>query len=149
MDIFKRPHWKTLWEKMTTCLVCCFVDISVTKDQSSVILPGYSKSGHMFLLVFLCYSDYIQKLYKKQASKQSYMVLWGKLWTIRRCKLRWCRMGSTTTITWISPILMLTLKVLVATIDAQWEGMGDVGSARYKPALLPPCPTIRVLRYSN
>ena len=24
----------------------------------------------------------------------------------------------------------------------QWEGMGDVGSARYEPALLPPCPTI-------
>ena len=43
----------------------------------------------------------------------------------------------------------LTLKVLVATIDAQWEGMGDVGSARYEPALLPPSPTIRVLSYSN
>ena len=43
----------------------------------------------------------------------------------------------------------LTLKVLVMTIDAQWEGMGDVGSARYEPALLPPCPTIRVLSYSN
>ena len=43
----------------------------------------------------------------------------------------------------------LTLKVLVATIDAQWEGMRDVGSARYEPALLPPCPTIRVLSYSN
>ena len=43
----------------------------------------------------------------------------------------------------------LTLKVLIATIDAQWEGMGDVGSARYEPALLPPCPTIRVLSYSN
>ena len=43
----------------------------------------------------------------------------------------------------------ITLKVLVATIDAQWEGMGDVGSARYEPALLPPCPTIRVLSYSN
>ena len=42
-----------------------------------------------------------------------------------------------------------TLKMLVTTIDAQWEGMGDVGSARYEPALLPPCPTIRVLRYSN
>ena len=40
----------------------------------------------------------------------------------------------------------LTLTVLVATIDAQWEGMGDVGLARYEPALLPPCPTIRVLR---
>ena len=25
----------------------------------------------------------------------------------------------------------LTLTVLVVTIDAQWEGMGDVGSARY------------------
>ena len=43
----------------------------------------------------------------------------------------------------------LTLTVLVATIDAQWERMGDVGSARYEPALLPPCPTIRVLSYSN
>ena len=43
----------------------------------------------------------------------------------------------------------LTLKVLVTTIDAQWEGMGDVGSARYDPALLLPCPTIRVLSYSN
>ena len=26
---------------------------------------------------------------------------------------------------------------------------GDVGSARYEPALLPPCPTIMVLSYSN
>ena len=31
--------------------------------------------------------------------------------------------------------LLLTLKVLVTTIDAQWEGMGDVGSARYEPEL--------------
>ena len=46
-------------------------------------------------------------------------------------------------------ISMLTLKVLVRTIDAQWEGMGDVGSVRYKLALLPSCPTIRVLSYSN
>ena len=38
-----------------------------------------------------------------------------------------------------------TLKVLVTTIDAQWEGMGDVGSARYEPALLPPSSTIKVL----
>ena len=46
---------------------------------------------------------------------------------------------------------LLTLKVLVMTIDEQWEGMGDVGSARYEPTptLLPPCPTIRVLSYSN
>ena len=43
----------------------------------------------------------------------------------------------------------LTLKVLVVTIDAQWEGMEDVGSARHEPALLPPCPTIRILSYSN
>ena len=46
---------------------------------------------------------------------------------------------------------ILTLKVLVVTIDAQWAGMGDVGSASYEPALLPPCPTIRVLtgKYSE
>ena len=42
----------------------------------------------------------------------------------------------------------LTLTVLVTTNDAQWEGMGEVGSARHEPALLPPCPTIKVLSYS-
>ena len=35
------------------------------------------------------------------------------------------------------------------TMTAQCEGMGEVGSARYEPALLPPCPSIRVLSYSN
>ena len=49
----------------------------------------------------------------------------------------------------ISDCEFVNNKVLVATIDAQWDGMGDVGSARYKPALLPPCPTIRVLSNSN
>ena len=49
----------------------------------------------------------------------------------------------------MKPFCKLTLTVLVATIDAQWEGMGDVGSAGYEPALLPPCPTISVLTYSN
>ena len=43
----------------------------------------------------------------------------------------------------------VVLKVLVATIDAQWEGMGDVGSTRYESALLPLCPTIRVISCSN
>ena len=35
---------------------------------------------------------------------------------------------------------MLTLKVLVMTINAQWEGMGDVGSARYEPGTTFPMP---------
>ena len=35
------------------------------------------------------------------------------------------------------------------TMTAQCEGMGEVGSARYEPALLPPCPSIRVLSYNN
>ena len=43
----------------------------------------------------------------------------------------------------------LTLTVLVTTIDAQWEGIGDVGSVRYELALLPPCLTIRVLSHSS
>ena len=40
---------------------------------------------------------------------------------------------------WLLPVI-LTLTVLVATIDTQWEGMGDVGSARYEQALLSPMP---------
>ena len=34
-------------------------------------------------------------------------------------------------------------------MTAQCEGMGEVVSVRYEPALLPPCPSIRVLSYSN
>ena len=34
-------------------------------------------------------------------------------------------------------------------IAAQWEGIGDVGSAKYEMALLPPCPTTTVLSFSN
>ena len=64
-------------------------------------------------------------------------IIFSKYWTVDWCqKHGWGWLG-------------LTLKVLVATIDAQWEGMGDVESVRYEPALLPPCPTIRVLSYSN
>ena len=33
----------------------------------------------------------------------------------------------------VMPHHVLSLKVLVATIDAQWEGIGDVGSVRYEP----------------
>ena len=50
---------------------------------------------------------------------------------------------------WRGETGQLALKVLVTTTDAQWEGRGDVGSARYEPALLPPCLTIRVLSYYN
>ena len=42
-----------------------------------------------------------------------------------------------------------TAILLNRIITVQWEGMGDVGSTRYEPALLPPCPTIKVLCYSN
>ena len=44
---------------------------------------------------------------------------------------------------------MLTLKVLATTIDAQWDGMGDVGSARYEPALLPPMPDHKGFKLLN
>ena len=44
--------------------------------------------------------------------------------------------------------MYLTHTVLVTIIHAL-RGDGEVGSARYEPALLPPCPSIRVLSYSN
>ena len=35
------------------------------------------------------------------------------------------------------------------SFDSTVRGDGEVGSARYEPALLPPCPSIRALSYSN
>ena len=75
---------------------------------------------------------------------------WNIIWQVG---LQWViviELGlHTETLTITCYSLFLTLTVLVTTIDAQWEGMGDARSARCEPALLPPCPTIRVLSYSN
>ena len=59
---------------------------------------------------------------------------------------RWRRIGKTTCCKRMYALVLqidkngsgmdtsfpLTLKVLVTTIDAQWEGIGDVRSARYE-----------------
>ena len=42
----------------------------------------------------------------------------------------------------------LTLKVLVTTIDAQW-GDGGYSVGEVRASTTSPCPTIRVLSYSN
>ena len=70
---------------------------------------------------------------------------------INACQLSACNLLSSINSAshLVAVVMGLTLKVLVVTIDAQWEGMGDVGSVRYEPALLPPCLTIKVLSYSN
>ena len=49
----------------------------------------------------------------------------------------------------IKPKSWCTGTLLNRIITAQWEGMGDVGSARYKPALLLSFLAIKVLSYSN
>ena len=72
----------------------------------------------------------------------------------------WLRRNSSSSSVSTSSFKLLTLKstshnnwctgtLLNRTTTAQWEGMGDVGSARYEPALLPPCLTIRILRNCN
>ena len=53
---------------------------------------------------------------------------------------------------WVAEMLVITidgLEHLNRIITAHWEGLGDVGSARYELAPLPPCLTIRVLSCSN
>ena len=70
-------------------------------------------------------------------------------WNVVRITLASVQVDSQVNGISLKNCLYLTLKVLVTTIDAQWEGMGDVGLAKYEPALLPPCPTIMVLSYSN
>ena len=59
------------------------------------------------------------------------------------------RLGRNIVSNCFSYVLTCTGTLLNRIITAQWEGMGDVGSARYEPTLLPPCPTIKILSYSN
>ena len=67
---------------------------------------------------------------------------------------------SVSMFSWPWPHMVLTLKsdshdnwcsgtLLNGIITAQWEGMRNVGSARYELALLSPCTTIRGLSFSN
>ena len=43
--------------------------------------------------------------------------------------------------------LMLLYGMKCCSLYRLWEGIGDVGSVRYKPVLLPPCLTIGFLSY--
>ena len=114
------------------------------------------------LLVWFMQGWWVCKYYLVAAScKALSLVFMNEMWkititcrTIMYCTNKFCELTHGTRI--VGGIfmdkcmyLLLTLKVLVTTVDAQWEGMGDVGLARYELALLPPCPTIRVLSYSN
>ena len=99
--------------------------------------------------LYICiFSVHVAWLLKLQ-SKQNVIKITENNSVWCNCNLFW-RVGRNPyeTNMWIKAV-KLTLKVQVATIDAQWEGMGDVGSARYEPALLPPWPTLRVLSYSS
>ena len=45
--------------------------------------------------------------------------------------------------------ILLTLTVLVTTIDAQWEGMGDVGVGEVRAGTTSPMPNHNGLSYSH
>ena len=81
-----------------------------------------------------CDDDELIKIVKVNVSLSLYLpvIWWVSINSYSASHNNWC-----------------TGALLNRTITTQWEGMGDVGSVRYEPALLPPCPTIRVLSYSN
>ena len=90
---------------------------------------------------------YRKKVYRtclrcKYYKTESVLVLWGL-----ECAYCWCGQYAHQ-LYFKCQFESLTLKVLVTTIDAlwpliirvitaQWEGMGDVGSARYEPSRHP------------
>ena len=63
--------------------------------------------------------------------------------TYNACKVDAINSYSTSHYNWCTVTLWNRI------MTAQCEGMGEVGSARYEPVLLPPCPSIRILSYSN
>ena len=52
------------------------------------------------------------------------MIVWSQ-------NIKWQDICTLFVLAHICKHALLTLTVLVTPIDAQWEGMGDVGSARY------------------
>ena len=147
-NIEQKTHKMSTWMTHCTSIVLC----AMIKRTEQISAPVYEANKISCWLHYQAY--YHLKSVTFEGGRQK---LWGR--PLQPTML--CRnndghneftISSRHAITLCQTIysaLMLTLKVLVATIDAQWEGMGDVGSARYEPALLPPCPTIRVLSYSN
>ena len=141
-DFISRFLWNVADNELTfyflpsACLVFLLQRVSVYRKVGDVLPPGQTSlvfltSCQQLLIELVCMVIPLQYIHR-------YYI---------------CMMSMRHSLITLSPpryvIAWLTLTVLVATIDAQWEGMGDVGLARYEPALLPPCPTIRVLSYSN
>ena len=96
---------------------------------------------------------------RKQDKPYTNCSQWSMQVRLEPASIHMC-FGSSTTCTVSQMLTCLTLKVAShdnwctgtlwnRIITEQCEGMGEVGLAMYKPALLPPCPSIRVLCHSN
>ena len=117
----------------------------VKEGKWAVCMPGVCSSSH--------YGLHGTHAYYHNTNRSRQNTIWTvcnitKSVKVYQCKIQELIVSCSLFVHYLL-FYIITLKVLVTTIDAQWEGMGDVGSARYEPALLPPCPTIRVLSYSN
>ena len=120
----------------------------------------YKLVSTLFIIGCLDVSDtQLLKSYVKGAIEpgkrlQTFPPIWSMFsWNAPYLKISWSR-PTKSTITVLNSYSAshdnwCTTTLWNRIMTAQCEGMGEVGSARYEPALLPPCSSIRVLSYSN
>ena len=92
----------------------------------------------IFIIVCFPELEEVLKVLKEEATEEANVAIEAQKIAASVTKIHTQKLKAAMDLS--DDVSTLTLKVLVTTIDAQWEGMGDVGSARYEPALLPPMP---------
>ena len=108
---------------------CQALDVLVTSHCSTYITQVESCQWHIFTMIL----DIFNTKIKSENGHQFICIVHQiKVNSYSASHDNWC-----------------TVTLWNRTMTAQCEGMGEVGSARYEPALLPPCQSIRVLSYSN
>ena len=96
------------------------------KQQNVVFIKSMGMMSALLLAFWLAFSSALLDAVEHSKSMQETLNSYSA------CHDNWCT---------------ATLWNRIMTV--QCEEMGEVGSARYEPALLPPCPSIRALSYSN
>ena len=103
-------------------VLCCHYPVSRCCSASIVVTGTVRVKAKLDCWTYLTAVDFFVTVIQKSCYFNSYSASHGN----------WC-----------------TATLWNRIMTAQCEGMGEVGSARYEPVLLPPCPSIRVLSYSN
>ena len=154
-----------LWQNITkdraeqkSCVVCFLLKLTLLHVYIPDIVEGTFQNCTFYALEIVdTYDNRFFLPYVREKQKKTEIESCNKQICYLCSQYAYCSSSSQKRLTWIWIFLLLNDATIAITNSYSASrdncctvgGDGVVGSARYELALLPPCPTLRVLSYSN